>query len=257
MGHFAKWPKLNSGRDVVLDVDDLHGTLTGVSAAHGWQTQFFGDEPAKVTVRGWPKTLVLYLHAWSGTMDEAPASTGLDALTDCVIVAPNFGGQNNHPQGAGHPAQLERIDRCRLALKAQFPMLEKTLVFGQSGGGYTGLMYMAAYPGAVQGASLWVFPYDLADWWTQKSQFRSSLEACLGGTPAQVPAEYLARSPMSKTISGVVLKLNGSDEDVQVPFAHQVAAAARFTPGVPVRNFSGGHITQWDVALAQLQAMQP
>jgi len=239
-----------------MSVDDLHGTLIGASAAHGWQTQYFGDEPAKVTVRGWPKTLVLYLHSWSSTFEQDYGSPGLDALTDCIIVAPNFGGWNDHPQGAGHPAQLERIDRCRLALLAEFPMLEKTLVFGQSGGGYVGLMYMAAYPGAVQGASLWVFPYDLADWWTQKIGFRPSLEACLGGTPSTVPAEYLARSPMSKTITGVELKLNGSPDDVQIPFAHQEAAAARFTPGVPVRSFSGGHITQWDVTLSQLQSMQ-
>jgi hypothetical protein len=224
-----------------------------------WELMHFGDEPAQVSVRGEPKTLALYLHSWSSTLDEAPLATGLNVLTDCVIVAPNFGGMNNHPQGAGHSAQLERIDRCRVALLAKFPMIERTLIFGQSGGGYTGLMYMAAYPGTVYGASLWVFPYDLADWWQQKTQFRASLEACMGGTPAQVPAEYLARSPMSKTIAGVVLHLNGSDEDVQVPFSHQEAARDRFATGntVTFRNFAGGHITQWPEAAAQLQAMYP
>lgn len=239
--------------------DELQGTLTVQNATHGFQLQQFGDESAYVAVRGWPKTLLLYLHAWSGTLDEVLASTGLDTLTNCVIIAPNFGGMNNHPQGAGHPAQLERIDRCRLAMLEKYPMIEKTLAFGQSGGGYVALMYMAAYPGAVQGASLWVFPFDLADWWDKKAQFRSSLEACIGGTPAQYPAEYLARSPKSRTITGVTLLLNGSDEDVQVPYSHQVDAAARFgsTNTVTFRNFQGGHITQWPVAVAQLQSMQP
>jgi hypothetical protein len=242
-----------------MGTSTLSGALTVTSREEAVNTRYVGDEPYKLAVKGAPRTLIVVFHAWNSDLSELDNYPLLATMSNYVMVCPNAGGQNNHPQGAGHPAQLERVKRVIDAVRLEFPMIERVLGMGTSGGGYMGLMFMAAYPGVIHGASLWVFPYDLADWWQQKSQFRSSLEACMGGTPAQVPAEYLARSPMSKTITGAILHLNGSDEDVQVPFAHQEAARDRFATGnaVTFRNFAGGHITQWPEAAAQLQGMYP
>jgi pimeloyl-ACP methyl ester carboxylesterase len=246
---------------VDLQIQTLNGNLSAKSAEEPLTLRYEGDEPYYRSVKGWPRTLLVQLHAWSGTKDECLSTPTLGQVNNCVWVCPNFGGQNNHPEGAAHPNQLERIKRVIDATKDQFPMVERVILFGQSGGGYTSLMFMAAYPGVAYGASLWVFPFDLADWHAQKAQFRPSLEACLGGppdTPARI-AEYNSRSPMSVNLSGRVLHLNGSDEDVQVPFSHQTRARDRFagTNTVTFRNFAGGHITQWGVAVAQIQSMQP
>jgi hypothetical protein len=242
-----------------MSTTNFGGTLTAVSLEESVNTRHVGDEPYKRAVKGIPRTLIVVFHAWSSDMGELENYPLLATMDNYVMICPNAGGQNNHPQGAGHPAQLERVKRVIDAVRLEFPMIERVLGMGTSGGGYMGLMFMAAYPGLIYGASLWVFPYDLADWWQQKSQFRSSLEACMGGTPSQVPVEYLARSPMSRTIAGAVLYLNGSEDDIQVPFAHQQAAKNRFETAntVTFRNFSGGHITQWPEAAAQLQSMFP
>jgi hypothetical protein len=249
----------------IHNMNQISGILTAKNAEHPLQLQAVGDEQYYCKVTGWPRTLLVQLHSWSGVKEEClvgetPGTRhALEAIEDCVWVCPSFGGQNNHPQGAGHPAQLERIKRVIDATRAQYPMIERVILQGLSGGGYVSLMFMGAYPGVVYGASLWVFPYDLADWWTQKPQFRPSLEACMGGTPAQVPQQYFTRSPMSVNISGVKLFLNGSDEDVQVPYYQQVEARDRFSPtnDVTFRDFPGGHICQWDVAVAQIRSMQP
>lgn len=241
---------------------ELQGSLNLTNAEHPLQLHSVGDEQYYRKVVGWPRTLLVHVHAWSSNKDEclpSPTPHALDSIQNCVWVCPHFGGMNNHPEGAGHPEQLERIKRVIDVTRAQYPMIERVILFGTSGGGYVSLMLMGAYPGIAYGASLWVFPYDLADWWANMPNFRESLEACLLGTPAQKPAEYLARSPKSVSISGAKLFLNGSPDDVQVPFNHQEQARDRFVPtnDVTFRSFSGGHITQWDVAVAQIQLMQP
>jgi len=242
-----------------MGVANYSGTLAATSREEAVNARYVGDEPYKRAVKGAPRTLIVMFHAWSSNLHELDGIPLLTSLNNYVIICPNAGGPNNHPEGAGHPAQLERVKRVIDATRAEFPMIERVLGYGTSGGGHLALMFLAAYPGVIYGASLWVFPYDLADWWTQKTQYRASLEACMGGTPAQVPAVYLDRSPMSKSISGVRLHINGSDEDVAVPFAHQEAARDRFAPSntLTFRNFSGGHITQWPEAAAQLQSMYP
>ncbi len=242
-----------------MNVNDLEGTLTATSAEESVSVRYVGDEPYKRAVKGWPRTLIVVFHAWSSNMNELDNYPLLASLNNYVMVCPNAGGINFHPQGAGHPSQLERINRVIESIKAEFPMIERVIGIGTSGGGYLGLMYMAAYPGVLYGGLFWVFPFDLADWWLQKPQFRESLEACMGGTPSQVPNEYFSRSPLSKSISGAVIYLNGSPEDVQVPFYQQEQARDRFAQGntLTFRSFPGGHITQWDVAVSQMQAMYP
>lgn len=243
-----------------IQIESLYGELTATSAECPLTLQYAGDEPYYEGVKGWPTTAIVQVHAWSSTKDECLADPlTFTGMNNAVWVCPNFGGLNNQPQGAGHPAQLERIHRVIMATKEKYPMIERILMVGKSGGGYVALMYMAAYPGVVYGASLWCFINDLAQWYAENPNHRGELEACIGGTPTQYPNEYYARSPASRSISGVKLHLNGSDEDTEVLFHHQTDAKDHFssTNDVTFRNYSGGHIIQYDVATIQLQSMQP
>lgn len=244
---------------MTMDFSDFSGILTTTSAEESLNLRSVGDEQYYRKVVGWPRTLLVHIHSWSGTKDECLSTTAFEALQNVVWVCPHFGGPNNYPEAAGHPAQLERIKRVIDAVKAEFPMIERTILYGQSGGGYVALMLLAAYPGIAYGASLWVFPFDLADWWTQKTQYRESLEACFLGTPAQKPDDYYVRSPVSRSISGVRMWINGSEDDTEIPYSHLTGARDRFSPDntVTFRDFSGGHITQWPEAVAQIQGMQP
>lgn len=242
-------------------VETLHGTLSAKSAEEPLTLYHAGDEPYYRRVSGWPRTLLVQVHAWSSDLNECLASSALAQVQDCVWVCPNFGGQNNHPLAAGHPAQLERIKRVIDLTRQQFPMIERVVLYGASGGGYVSLMLLGAYPGIAQAASLWVFPFDLADWHAQKPQFRETLEACFEGAPdtPERLAAYNSRSPMSVNISGCKLFFNASEEDVQVPFSHMQRARDRFGAGndLTFRTFNEGHIVQWDVAVSQIRALQP
>lgn len=243
-----------------ITIESLYGNLSAASAEEPLTLYYAGDEPYYRSVKGWPKTLLVQLHSWNGDLNECLASPALQQIENCVWICPNFGGQNNQPYGAGHPVQMERIKRVIDKTREEFPMIERVILQGTSGGGYVGLMVLGTYPGIAYGASLWVFPYDLADWYNQKPQYRSSLEACFGGPPVgSLLAEYDSRSPKSVNISGVELHLNSSDEDTEVPYAQELAAVTRFSPtnNLTFRNFPGGHITQWDVAVNQIKDMQP
>ena len=232
------------------------GNLT--PTPHGLTLQSIGDEQYYRAVKGIPRTMLVQVHSWSGTKAECLASPLLGDINNCVWVCPHFGGQNNYPQAAGHPAQLERIKRVIDRTRLQYPMVERVLFVGASGGMYVSLMFMGAYPGLVYGASLWVGPYDLADWWSQKPQYRESLEACFLGTPAQKPADYLARSPKSVSISGVRLFIHGSPQDTEVPYAQLEACRDRFetTNNLTFISNGNGHVIDYPAAVAELQGMQ-
>src|ERR1700752_3101276 len=70
-----------------------------------------GDEPYLEAANGNAKQLIVFLHSWSADYQQVASLPQLLNFDDSVIVAPNFGGPNNHPEGAGHPRQLERIKR--------------------------------------------------------------------------------------------------------------------------------------------------
>jgi len=180
----------------------------------------------------------------------------LQSIPDCVLVGPNFGGPNNHPQGAGHSAQLERI--YRVIRQAQLEhRCARVILSGYSGGGYVALMFLATYPGLAFGGSLWVFPNDLAAWWAENENHRADLEACLGGTPDEVPERYLARSPkgVSATITRRHLFLNSGLQDTDVLPHHQTDARDELAQAntVAFYSYDTGHVFQPSVAVAQLR----
>ena len=219
-----------------------------------------GDEPYYEAVTGRPETLLVQLHSWSGTKDEALASPDLYAVPNCVWVCPHFGGQNNHPQGAGHPAQLERIkrviDKARLDYDSR-----RIILIGGSGGGYMCMMVAGAFPGLVHGITSWVGIHDLAAWWNESPNYRESLTACFGGGPVGREAEYLARSPKGvlPNARNLIAYINHGTSDAEVLPHHGADAAAQLTglPGVTVHHnpFAGGHVIKYPEAIQQINSI--
>ena len=221
-------------------------------------TKHAGDEVYLERCTGNPKTLVCHIHAWSSDYLEVRTWPDLKNIPNCALVAPHFGGPNNHPQAAGHPAQLERIYRVIQKAQAEH-RCTRVILCGYSGGGYVALMLLAAYPGVAYGGSLWVFPNDLAAWWRENSNHRVELQACLGGTPADVPARYLARSPkgVAASISGRQLYLNSGRQDVEVLPHHQVDARDQLAAAntIVFNSYATGHVFQPSIAVKQLVSM--
>jgi dipeptidyl aminopeptidase/acylaminoacyl peptidase len=124
-------------------------------------------------------------------------------------------------------------------------------------------MALGTWPGLFHGASTWCGPHDLAAWWSESPNFRASLEACFGGTPAQKPAEYLARSPKGvlSNARDCVVYVNSGQLDTQIAPHHSADAAAQMTglPGVDCRYVSYpsmGHAIDWPTAVVQIESMK-
>jgi pimeloyl-ACP methyl ester carboxylesterase len=244
--------------------DIAAGTFTATPVPHPIVARSVGDEPYYVALTGAPDTLVVFLHAWSGAYNEVLAWPQLANIPNTVLVAPNFGGPNNHPQGAGHPAQLERIKRVTDKAIADYGC-SRLIVCGYSGGGYASLMMLGAYPGLFQGAVAWFDIHDLAAWWEQVPGERASIEACFGGTPAQLPQAYHDRSPIGvlENARDCSVILAYAPDDAVVPPSHQLASHALLSqiPSIniaPLVSVPGGHVfdaTRADVLASQIRSL--
>lgn len=235
--------------------------ITLEAIEHGLTLKTVGDEQYYEAVTGFPNTLLVQLHSWSGTKDECLSSPALAAVANCVWVCPHFGGPNNHPEGANHPAQMERIKRVIDKAKADWGM-SRVILCGASGGAGTAWALLGTYPGIAQGATTWVGYHDLAAWWTENANHRGEIEACLGGTPAQLPSQYLARSPkgLLPNARDCIVYVNGGQLDTEIPPHHSADAATQMQAlaGMTVHYDPGagrGHMIDYPTAVAQINAM--
>lgn len=238
---------------------ELHGTLTAEPVAHPLTLKYAGDEPYYEAVSGFPSTLLVHLHAWSSNKEECLGWPQLYAIQNCVWVCPNFGGQNNHPEGAGHPAQMERIKRVIDKARAEYTTIERVILLGYSGGGYVSLMFLGTYPQMVDGFSVWLNIHSLQDWWNENPGHRAEIEACLGGPPAGREEQYLARSPKGVLagVSGKAGYINSGALDTEVLPHHQAESFNMLAEknAVTFRSFDGGHMFQVDVAVQQINTL--
>jgi hypothetical protein len=237
------------------------GSFTLTPVPHALQLKSVGDEPYYESLVGAPRTALIHLHAWSGDLNECLATPEYAGIDDCVWVCPNFGGLNNHPQGAGHPAQMERIKRVIDKVQADYAP-DRVILVGGSGGGYSCLMVLGVYPGLAQGASIWVPPHDLAAWYWESPNFRESLDACFGGSPSGREAAYLERSPKGVLANArdCIVYVNGGALDDQIHPHHAADAVTQLSgrPGVSVHYDAGpnrGHVIDRPVAVIQINAM--
>jgi hypothetical protein len=252
-----------------MGASNISGALTATSREEAYNVRWAGDEKYTRVVKGAPRTLIVLFRAWSSDETELSNYELLPRLDNYVMVCPRANGVSNKPGTGGHPDQLERIKRVIDANLAEFPMIQRVLGMGKSGGGHLGLMFMATCPGVIYGSSFWVFPADMEDWYYAHQrypgmveEYQEMLRGCYGGTPEEVPTVYAERSPMTRVITNSKLFIRGSASDTAVPVHQQYDAAERFkNPSwnneVDWKYFVGGHTVLWDQAAAHLQSMYP
>jgi pimeloyl-ACP methyl ester carboxylesterase len=206
--------------------------------------------------------MLVFLHSWSFNYTQivlpGPAGgvpwlarpTWMETMLrvpNTVVVSPNFGGANNHPEGAGHPRQMGRVKLVIDTVQVEHNC-KRLVVFGYSSGGYLALMLAAAYPGMVNAASVWMSIDDLAAWHREFPVMRATVEACLGGPPEGREEAYLARSPRGvlKRVRDANIWINSAESDDVVLPHHQKDSYDRLEglPGVKrrFRSYPGRHV---------------
>ncbi len=238
---------------------ELSGNLMATPIEKPLTLTYAGDEPYYEGVIGIPKTLIVHIHAWSSNKEECLSIPEYNSIPDRVLVCPNFGGLNNQPEGAGHPAQMERIKRVIDQTKAKWSSIERTILVGYSGGMYVGMLFMGKHQELVDGFSFWVGINDLEQWWNENANHRGEIEACLGGTPSGLHQQYYDRSPVS-VLGSVIDKrgyINSGNSDVEVYPHHQVDAfnLLKDKNNVIFNSFNGGHSFFAGQAIDQVKSL--
>lgn len=151
-----------------------------------------------------PVPLVVHLHSWSSHYNSSEAWQ--IALAEAqkrkwAFVAPEFRGPNERPEACASPAARQDVlDAVDYMTKNYKIDANRIYLLGGSGGGHMTLVMAAHSPKRWRGASAWVPISDLATWYeetrTRGLRYWKMLEGCTGGTPATVPNEYRARSPL-------------------------------------------------------------
>lgn len=170
------------------------------------------------TASGWlaypnattPHAMLVFGHGCCGTPDQSVFVRSYAAAFDAVVVAMDYRGAGRWDVMKGHRDLIAAAED----LEARFPSISRTVAWGLSMGGETTGMAVAARPdlfdywvdtaGVVdliqQFATLGAYPGPGAI--DPQQPFAGSwiAEEC-GGTPAEVPWEYLARSPLYSALS--------------------------------------------------------
>lgn len=189
---------------------------------------------------GTPSRIIFFHPAWDDDYTQMDAfKAQFEAAPNCVVVSAGEPTNSGPNAGAG-PVQLGKLKAVIDAVKAQWGSLPVDVV-AASGGVPVVVNFMAAYPGSVRRASLWVGPYDFVAWWNDNTGFRSDLQTVCGGAPSTAFAEYAKRSPrwtMDNITSLDRVTINSRSGDSVVPKHHQERMHARFKGLATVANFN-------------------
>ena len=201
------FPLLAAAVLVVLVVSGCAGRgWTSGSAAEPWPTARI--ESLELPVAGEeahglvgvpaapPTTLVVLAHPWGVGAEVFRTDLEAMAADGILAVAMEFRGP---PDAFKVRAGVEDTVAATLALQAQHPTVDRTLLYGFSMGGEVALLAAAAAP---PGTYDYVFSgagvTDLEHLWHSFLYVRPFVERETGGTPAEVPGEYAARSPVDR-----------------------------------------------------------
>ena len=157
--------------------------------------------PASAT----PTTLLVFGHGCCGKPDQSGMVSGYADAYGAVVVAMDYRGPGRWDVMKGHRDLIAATED----LKARFPTIGRTVIWGISMGGETTGMAVAARPdlydywvdtfGVVdlfqEFAALGLYPGVSADPNNPANPTRSWIVEETGGLPATVPEAYLARSP--------------------------------------------------------------
>jgi len=120
-----------------------------------------------------------------------------------------------------HVGQISPIDRANIFL------------LGCSGGGHAALLTAEGSPETFRAVDAWCPVSDLTAWHRYLIEtgqhYVHDMEACLGGTPEEVPEEYALRSPSEHTSSlrGLAVSIHHGRHDDVVPYRHSLEFVRR------------------------------
>ncbi|MDR0335698.1 MAG: S9 family peptidase [Planctomycetaceae bacterium] len=185
-----------------------------------------------------PIPLLVTLHTWSGDYRQPAQSRA----TWCIekgwaLIAPNFRGPNNTPQGCGSELAVADIVAAVEYMKKRTNIdPNRIYLIGGSGGGYASLLLAGRHPEIWAGVSAWVGITDLKDWHAEtlakKLPYAQHLEKVCGGVPGtspEVDEQYRVRSANTwiHNAAGIPLDINHGIHDGHtgsVPVSHAIKA---------------------------------
>jgi acetyl esterase/lipase len=228
----AKRPSAEEMKALALKMAvDVNSTKDGTPQ----KVVYYQPDSAAKDLAGAPLPLLVFLHSWSGSIEQAPALVGLAKQRGWVMIAPAFRGINNRPEAcASDLASQDVIDAVEYAKAHARIDTNRIYLVGGSGGGHMSLVMAARAPELWAGVSAWVPISDLAAWHAESSQRKNNyakmLELSCGGAPGPATeAEYRHRSPLFHLAAakGVPLDINTGIHDGHtgsVPVSHSLRA---------------------------------
>lgn len=175
-------------------------TIPAAMVSSSYASANAAGEPYLMRCAAGANKIVLYLHTWSGDLNQITAMPEFCGIDRACIVSPNFNGPNNTSAALGSDDTLARIDT--VIQEVQYKTgLSRVYIVAASGGTLAAMNYMGKYPGKVHRATLWLPIYDLALLYSDTADptLKADMVAAIGAAPTgpDDPA-YLARSPKSR-----------------------------------------------------------
>ena len=228
----AKRPSADEMKAIALKMAvDVTSTKDGTPQ----KVVYYQPDSAAKNLAGPAVPLLVFLHSWSGSIEQGPMLVGLAKQRGWVMIAPAFRGINNHPEAcASDLASQDIIDAVEYAKAHARIDTDRIYLVGGSGGGHMSLIMAARAPGLWAGVSAWVPISDLTAWHAEssarKNNYAKMIEQCCGGKPGPATeAEYRHRSPLFHLAAakGVPLDINTGIHDGHtgsVPVSHSLHA---------------------------------
>jgi len=222
-----------------------------------------------------PAPLLVGLHTWSACRDnQVDTMLPYAQQLGWSLLLPEFRGANlpENPRAeqacGSRLAKQDIVDAVEQVCAEHVESIDSDRIYllGGSGGGHMALLMAAYRPRLWRAVSAWCAITDLAAWHAQSTAYRPGIERCCGGSPADAPAEYRNRSPITcarEIAQATVFVYHGRWDGIvgSVPYTHSLKlynAVLEENPDATVflSIFDGGHELRYDVAFADLCARE-